>query len=261
MTTGASSSPAAGNLMLPTIIIGIGLSGFFDGILLHQVLQWHHLLSLVPGSAFQDLGTQILADGLFHVLMYLVTAAGLLLLWRRRSALTHVATGRNDVLGGALLGFGSWNIVDVGFFHWILGIHRLRIDVADPLLYDLGWLVALGVLPIVLGCRLSRRGPGGGAATAALMLACLTAIGAVLGAQPQPNAKTALVYFAPGTSLSRAINTAVSAQAPIVWMDRKGRMIAVSLEDAATSKRLYAAGAFLVTRSPAIAGCGAALAV
>ena len=25
--------------------LGFGIGGFFDGILLHQVLQWHHLLS------------------------------------------------------------------------------------------------------------------------------------------------------------------------------------------------------------------------
>jgi uncharacterized membrane protein len=29
-----------------TIVLGFGLGGFFDGIILHQVLQWHHLLSL-----------------------------------------------------------------------------------------------------------------------------------------------------------------------------------------------------------------------
>src|SRR5690606_18965301 len=30
-------------------VLGFALGGFFDGILLHQILQWHHLLSLVPG--------------------------------------------------------------------------------------------------------------------------------------------------------------------------------------------------------------------
>ena len=29
-------------------VIGFSLGGF-DGILLHQVLRWHHLFSLVPG--------------------------------------------------------------------------------------------------------------------------------------------------------------------------------------------------------------------
>lgn len=31
--------------MLPAFLLGVGLGGFVDGILLHQVLQWHHLLT------------------------------------------------------------------------------------------------------------------------------------------------------------------------------------------------------------------------
>ena len=31
------------------LFTGMALGGFFDGILLHQVLQWHHLLSAVQG--------------------------------------------------------------------------------------------------------------------------------------------------------------------------------------------------------------------
>jgi uncharacterized membrane protein len=27
------------------LLLGIGLGGFFDGIVLHQILQWHHMLS------------------------------------------------------------------------------------------------------------------------------------------------------------------------------------------------------------------------
>ena len=27
------------------ILFGLGLGGFFDGIILHQVLQWHHMLT------------------------------------------------------------------------------------------------------------------------------------------------------------------------------------------------------------------------
>src|SRR3712207_3582545 len=117
----AVADPLRPTATLPAAIVAFALSGFFDGILLHQVLQWHHLLSLVPGESLRDLGTQILADGLFHVAMYLVTAAGLWLLWRHRQSLG----GWRGVVGGGVLGFGLWNVVDVGFFHWILGIHRI----------------------------------------------------------------------------------------------------------------------------------------
>nr|WP_314623119.1 DUF2243 domain-containing protein [uncultured Noviherbaspirillum sp.] len=40
-------------------LIGIALGGFFDGILLHQVLQWHHLLSLVDSPVLRDIRAQI----------------------------------------------------------------------------------------------------------------------------------------------------------------------------------------------------------
>ena len=29
------------------ILLGLGLGGFFDGIVLHQLLQWHHMVSNV----------------------------------------------------------------------------------------------------------------------------------------------------------------------------------------------------------------------
>jgi uncharacterized membrane protein len=32
------------------ILLGFALGGFFDGILLHQILQWHHLLSSRSGQ-------------------------------------------------------------------------------------------------------------------------------------------------------------------------------------------------------------------
>src|SRR3978361_245537 len=75
-------------------LIGIALGGFFDGILLHQVLQWHHLLSLVDSPVLKDIRAQILADGLFHVLMYLIALWGLALLWRSRQAFAQPAGGR-----------------------------------------------------------------------------------------------------------------------------------------------------------------------
>ena len=249
-------------LILPTAIIGIGLSGFFDGIMLHQVLQWHHLLSLVPGEPFREIGTQILADGLFHVLMYLVTAGGLWLLWRRRGVLAQGGAGWRTVAGGSLLGFGTWNVVDVGFFHWILGIHRIRVNVPDPMAYDVSWLVAFGLAPLVSGWLLLRGGGSGHrgrGAPAAGGLGLLALVGGALAARPQPNSDTALVFLAPGSTQAIAFNAALASGAPIVWMDRRGRMMAVSLAGGSSEQLLYHSGALLVTRSPVLAGCAAAI--
>jgi uncharacterized membrane protein len=243
-------------------ILGVGLSGFFDGILLHQVLQWHHLLSLVPGEAFRDIGTQILADGLFHVLMYAITALGLLLLWRRREALSNQDAGWRAVAAGGLIGFGAWNMIDVGFFHWILGIHRIRVNVPDPMLYDVAWLALLGLIPLIAGWLLLRAGggiqPGHGKSAAAAMT-LLALVGAPVASLPPPGTNGALVLLKPGASAATAFNVAARAQAPILWADPRGRMMAVSIESPGTIGRLYGEGVMLVTRSPALAGCAAAI--
>src|SRR3954449_5485842 len=137
-------------------ILGFAFGGFFDGILLHQVLQWHHFLSLVPGERFQSTEVQILADGLFHVAVYLIALAGLIMLWRKGS---YRPTDR-PLLGWAVLGFSIWQFADVVLVHWLIGIHRIRVGVPDPTLWDIGWLAAFGVPTLIVGVWLLRS-PGG----------------------------------------------------------------------------------------------------
>lgn len=247
-------------IILPTLIIGIGLGGFFDGILLHQVLQWHHLLSLVPGEPYRDLGTQIFADGAFHILMYLVTGFGLWLLWRRRQELADPSVGWRTIAGGGLLGFGVWNVIDVGFFHWILGIHRIRVGVPDPMTYDVAWLVVLGLVPMVIGWVALRREKASGHGVAAVgTLSLLALVAAPVASLPPQGTDSALVVMAPGATPAKAMNVALAAEAPILWIDPDGRAMAVILDERGTASRLRKAGAFFVTRSPALAGCASAL--
>src|SRR5436305_14862602 len=87
-------------------LLGISLGGLFDGILLHQVLQWHHLLSLVESQSVQDIRTQIMADGLFHVLMYVLACIGLLLL--SRSHRSPAQARSSALLGITSLGLRIW---------------------------------------------------------------------------------------------------------------------------------------------------------
>src|SRR5690606_24499667 len=102
---------------------GFALGGFFDGILLHQILQWHHLLSNVSGG---DLRFQVAADGYFHALMYIVAGIGLWMLWRR--ALSRAPLSGTALLAEMMIGFGAWHIVDSVLSHWVLGIHRIRME-------------------------------------------------------------------------------------------------------------------------------------
>lgn len=144
------------------LLLGLSLGGFFDGILLHQILQWHHLLSDVRAAAVQDMRVQLLADGLFHLLMYVICAHALFGLWRSRHELVE-ADAINRLAGSALLGFGGWHVLDALLSHWITGIHRIRGDVANPLFWDLLWVVAFGLLPMAAGWWLNRRPPPGSA--------------------------------------------------------------------------------------------------
>ena len=144
--------------------LGFGMGGFFDGILLHQILQWHHLLSALQTGIFGDVRTQVAADGVFHLLMYIVAAAGLWWLYRSRAELDSAGAARR-LLANFWIGFGAWHLVDAVLSHWLLGIHRIRMDTAYPLAYDIGWVALFGIVPLVAGWWLRRSpqaGPPGG---------------------------------------------------------------------------------------------------
>jgi len=236
-------------------VLGFALGGFFDGILLHQILQWHHLLSLVPGMA--DLRLQILWDGYFHGLMYLIAALALWGLWRARGG-SGEAWGR-PLLGALLVGFGAWHAVDAVASHWVLGIHRIRLDSGNPLMWDLIWLVAFGVIPLVCGWLLSRGGRGtargvGSSAAAVLVLAGVSGATGAWALRPPPDQPFTTVVFAPGADAHRALSAVAETDARIVWTDASAGVLVVQVADAARW-RFYRHGALLVSGGGISAGC------
>jgi uncharacterized membrane protein len=65
------------------IFVGLGLGGFFDGIVLHQLLRWHHMLSSwYPITDLASLEFNTLWDGIFHSATYIFVVIGLVILWR-----------------------------------------------------------------------------------------------------------------------------------------------------------------------------------
>jgi uncharacterized membrane protein len=50
------------------VLFGLGLGGFFDGIVLHQILQWHHMLTSAGyrADSVHNLEVNTLWDGIFH---------------------------------------------------------------------------------------------------------------------------------------------------------------------------------------------------
>ena len=225
-------------------VLGFALSGFFDGVLLHQILQWHHLLSLVEADAVRSLEAQILADGLFHALMYLVALVGLVMLWRARSGLAAPG-GSRRLWGGVLVGFGTWNVVDVGVFHWVLEIHHLRLDVGDPIAWDFGWLVALGLIPLALGALAlggARPGRGSGAISTATLLVALSVTGA-WSLRPPSGGSDTLVLFRPGADMVAAV---VAVDARIIELRPERSIAILRLPPGSSPWSLYRHGAVMV---------------
>ena len=156
----------------PALLMGLGLGGFLDGIVLHQILQWHHLLTSTgdhPATTVAGLEANTLADGFFHLATWILVAAGALMLHRSWRAGQPAAAPRAH-LGLLLAGWGIFHVVEGVIDHQILGIHHVRDDLGGPLEWDLGFL-ALGVLLIVVGFALARdmggRDTGGARAGAA----------------------------------------------------------------------------------------------
>ena len=237
---------------LPAVILGFALGGFFDGILLHQILQWHHLLSLVPGAG--DLRMQILWDGYFHAAMYAVALVGLAALWRGRAAVG--ADPRRRLWAMLPVGFGLWHGVDAVLSHWLLGLHRIKDDSPVPLLWDMGWLVGFGILPAAAGLYLALgpRGPDrplGGA------MAALTALALGMGgwaAEPPGERGVASVVFRDGLSEAQIRARLAASGATLLWQEPELSLALVRLPPG-SGWRLYGRGALLVAGGGLPAGC------
>ena len=141
------------------LLYGLGFGGFVDGILLHQILQWHHMVSHVSGypvTTVAGLEVNTLADGLFHLATWLFVMAGAVTsVWAWRKG--RVAPSWSFHFGLMLAGWGIFNVVEGLVDHQILGVHHVRDDLGAPLSWDLGFL-AFGVLLVVGGWALHRRG-------------------------------------------------------------------------------------------------------
>jgi len=94
------------------ILLGLGLGGFIDGILLHQILQWHNMLSArVPPSSMDAMRTNMSADGWFHAGVWCLTFSGVLLLWNAARSPVPLPPMRY-LLGLLLGGWGVFNLVE-----------------------------------------------------------------------------------------------------------------------------------------------------
>lgn len=124
--------------LLAAGVAGFGFSGLVDVLVLHHVLQLHHLLSGIydPGR-LAGLRTNLVADGLFSLGMLAIMLAGIGWLWRidRRR---HTPLAVAPLAGAGLLGLGLFDLFDVVVNHYLLGLHHAT---HGPGNFDPHWVV------------------------------------------------------------------------------------------------------------------------
>jgi uncharacterized membrane protein len=148
-------------LIAAAVLLGVGLGGFFDGIVLHQILQWHHMVSTpAPPTTLENLELNTVGDGLFHAATWLVTLTGVFVLMASNGARSEPG-GMRILLGGLLLGWGLFNVVEGLIDHHLLNLHHVRPG-PDELLYDLAFL-AWGAVMVGAGAWIVRAARRSGA--------------------------------------------------------------------------------------------------
>lgn len=164
--TPTDSQQRTRSIALPGILLGVGLGGFVDGILLHQILQWHHMLSSsgtaninignYPVNTVHGLEMNTVWDGLFHTFTWLSVLMGLGILYSRVTQSRGRVWASRALWGWILAGWGIFNVVEGVVDHHILAIHHVM---SGPYrtVADIAFLV-FGALLIVGGWLLQRSG-------------------------------------------------------------------------------------------------------
>lgn len=146
----------SGPLIAAATFLGLGMGGFIDGILLHQLLQWHGMISnWLPPDTLSASKVNMFWDGVFHLGTWTLTMIGIALLWR--------LIGRNDVLfstklflGAMLFGWGLFNLMDSVFDHYLFRFHNVRENVEHPWAWNLGFLI-LSLAQVAIGWVMIQR--------------------------------------------------------------------------------------------------------
>jgi uncharacterized membrane protein len=146
-------------LIAAGLLMGAGLGGFADGIVFHQLLQVHSMLSgRLPPVTLEAAKINMLWDGLFHSFTWLMCTLALAMLWRVGERIDVPWSGKT-YFGSLLCGWGLFNVIEGLIDHHLLGIHhvveRLGLSAADHV------FVASGAVLILGGGLLIRRAVNG----------------------------------------------------------------------------------------------------
>ncbi|MCA1544295.1 DUF2243 domain-containing protein [Bradyrhizobium yuanmingense] len=141
------------------VLLGLGLGAFFDGIVFHQLLQWHHMLSgWYPLNSIENITLNTTWDGIFHSAAYVLVLAGLFLMWQRTRRSAPRWSG-SQCFGTILIGWGIFNLAEGVVDHQILRLHQVNETVPDGqrIFWDIGFLL-WGAAMIGMGVAMARVG-------------------------------------------------------------------------------------------------------
>jgi uncharacterized membrane protein len=137
------------------VLLGIGLGGLVDNILLQQLLQLHFMVSaVVPPTDVAALRTNIRWGGVYDAVCWCTAAAGAIALYRAARHRMPVPSPRSFA-GSVLLGWGAFNLLEGLLDHEILGIHHV-VGGQHVILGDLLFLALAATVPIVAGAVMVR---------------------------------------------------------------------------------------------------------
>ncbi len=137
----------------PALTTGFAFGAFIDGIVFHQLLQWHHFVAGYRSTDdLSGLQYNTLWDGIFHAGSWIVLAAGVLWLWANRNNARNF--GLRPLIGLMIAGWGVFNVVDEIVFHLLLRAHHIRM-VENWFVYDATY-TAIGLVLILAGWRIAR---------------------------------------------------------------------------------------------------------
>lgn len=132
------------------IIIGIGLGGFIDGIVFHQILQWHEMLSYkIPATNYIGKSVNMFWDGIFHAFCFIVVLIGIFKLYKLLKR-TDINTDKKVFWGGILFGWGFFNVVEGVINHHILKLHNVREFSSNPDFWNFAFL-GISVILMIIG--------------------------------------------------------------------------------------------------------------
>lgn len=153
----SSKALRTGPLVTASTLLGLGMGGFIDGILLHQILQWHQMISnVIPPVDLMTKNINMFWDGIFHVFTWMFTLIGIILLWRLFFR-PEVVKSTIILTGGLIFGWGLFNLADSIANHYVFKLHNVRETVQNIWAWNLGFLI-FAILLIIIGLTIIQKG-------------------------------------------------------------------------------------------------------